>query len=229
MAYIKKNRVYLIKKAVVIAICTFCSAAVFSLGYMLYGNVLPKETAGTSGSSYIHGGKTVTVARAKHNMSQGELLDEGKAELLEVPAEMAPEGAVTSLSKLNGMRLRRGIVGKEFFNDMDIVPESASYEEGDRLIEHNFAEGAVPASVSAGSIIDIKLFIKGGEDSTVISKAAVISRSDDLLSFYLDGREQEYIKEAAAEGMLFAVRYIDTSQQASEVTYIPLYNKVKSD
>jgi len=49
------------------------------------------------------------------------------------------------------------------------------------------------------------------------------------LSFYLDGREQELIKEAAAEGALFAVQYIDASQQASEVTYTPLYNKDKQN
>jgi hypothetical protein len=123
------------------------------------------------------------------------------------------------------MRLRREIAAKELLNDMDLMPKEAVCEADDRLIEHNFSEGAVPATVSGGSAIDIKLFVKGGEDSLVISKAIVISRSNNLLSFYMDEIEQEYIKEAASEGMLFAVQYIDNSQKASEVTYVPLFDK----
>jgi hypothetical protein len=152
-------------------------------------------------------------------------LDTSKAELAEVPGELVPQGAITSLSKLNNMKLKQDVAAKELLNDMDLIPKDSIFEDEDRLIEHNFSEGAVPAAVSEGSTIDIKLFVKGGEDSLVVSKAEVISRTDNLLSFYMDGREQEYIKEAASEGMLFAVQYIDTSQKASEVTYIPLYDK----
>lgn len=229
MAYIKKNKVYAIKRTTFISICIVCAVLTISAGYVLYGNVFSGEAAGAFGSSYTKEEKTIMIVRAKHSMNQGELLDAVKAELIEIPAELAPEGAILSLSRLNDMRLRRGIAEKEFFNDMDLMPKSAVYEEGERLIEHNFAEGAVPALVAAGSIIDIKLFVKGGEDSIVVSKAVVISRSDNLLSFYLNGIEQEFIKEAAIEGALFAVQYIDASQQASEVTYIPLYCKNKQN
>ena len=229
MAYSKKNKVYAVKRTALISSCIVCAVFILSAGYMMYGNVFSGEAAGTFRNSNENEAKTVMIARAKQNLGQGELLDASKAELIEIPAELAPEGAITSLSKLNDMRLRRGIAKKEFFNDMDLMPQNAVCEEGERLIEHNFAEGAVPASVTAGSIIDIKLFVKGGEDGIVVSKAAVISRSDNLLSFYLDGREQEFIKEAAAEGALFVVQYIDASQQASEVTYTPLYYKDKQN
>lgn len=225
MAYIKRNKVYAIRRTTLLLIVIVCSVLVLSAGYMLYGSDFPGKAATYSGSGYTYEGKTVMIARSKHNMNQGEMIDSAKAELVEIPAELAPEGAIASLSSLNNMRLKRGIAKKEFINDMDLMPKSAVYEEGERLIEHNFSEGAVPASVAEGSIIDIKLFVIGGEDRIVTAKAAVISRRDNLLSFYLDGTEQEFIKEAAAEGTLFVVQYIDASQQASEVTYIPLYCK----
>lgn len=226
MAYNKKNKAYVIRRAAFIFVCILCTVITLFAGYTLYGNLVLGKTANTSkGSSNISETNTVLIARAKLNMNQGELLDAGKAELVEISAELAPKGAITSFSKLNNMRLKRDIAAKEFLNDMDLMHKDAVYEEGDRLIEHNFAEGAVPAEVTEGSEIDIKLFIKGGGDSVVISKTVVISRSANLLSFYMDGREQEFIKEAAAEGILFAVQYIDTSQRASEVTYVPLYDK----
>ena len=145
--------------------------------------------------------------------------------MVEVPAELIPEGSITSISRLNNMRLKHEIAEKEFLNETDLMPKDTAYEEGDRLIEHRFPEGAVPAAVAEGSLIDIKLFMKGGEDRIVVSKAVVVSRSNDLLAFCLDGGEQEFLKEAAAEGMLFAVQYCDNSQKASEVNYIPLYDK----
>lgn len=227
MAYVKKSKVFALKRAAFILTCTVGSAAIFFTAYMLYGNVFLGEAADAASIKDTYGEKTAMIARARISMNQGELLDADKVELLEIPAELVPDGAITSLTRLDGMRLKRGIAKNEFVNNMHLMPESAVYEEGERLIEHNFAEGAVPASVAGGSIIDIKLFVKGGEDSVVVSKAVVISRSENLLSFYLDGREQEFIKEAASEGALFAVQYIDASQQASEVTYIPLYDKIK--
>lgn len=226
MAYNKKNKIYIIKRIALITGCILCAVITLFAVYALYNKGSLKETTNDSReSSNLTQSNNVQIVRAKLNMRQGELLDVSKVELIEVPGELAPKGAITSLSKLNNMRLRREIAAKELLNDMDLMPKEAVCEADDRLIEHNFSEGAVPATVSEGSTIDIKLFVKGGEDSLVISKAIVISRSNNLLSFYMDEREQEYIKEAASEGMLFAVQYIDNSQKASEVTYVPLFDK----
>ena len=226
MAYNKKSKASRIKRIAFISICIASAVIILSAGYMLYCNVVSEETANTSmGSSNISPNKTMIIARVKLNMKQGELLDVSNAEMIEVPFELAPKGAITSFPRLNSMRLKREISEKEFLTEIDLMPEVAVYEEDDRLIEHNFAEGAVPAAVAEGSEIDIKLLIKGGEDYVVISKAVVTSRNANLLSFYMDSREQEFIKEAATEGMLFAVQYIEASQKASEVTYVPLYDK----
>lgn len=226
MAYSKKINVYALKRTASALILILLMAVISYGGYMLYKNKLPKEAANTSGNAaYNSYSNTMKIARAKNSMKQGELLDASKVELVDVPAELVPQGAVASLSKLNGRRLKREIERKEFLNEMDLMNEAAEYEEGDRLIEHKFADGTVPAAVSEGSLVDIKLFVKDGEDCIVISKAVVVSRNANTLSFYLNDMEQEFLKEAATEGLLFAVQYLDASQQASEVTYVPLYDK----
>ena len=213
---------------VFISICIICSIIILYEGYLLYQNMVSEQAANSSkGSGIASQNNTVVIARARYSMNQGELLDASKVELVEVPVELVPKGSITSFAKLNNMRLKQKVAEKEFLNDMDLIPESASYEADDRLIEHNFAEGAVPAAVVEGSAIDIKLFIKGGEDPVVISKAMVISRNANLLSFYLNRREQEFLKEAATEGMLLSVQYLNDSQIASEVTYMPSYVKGK--
>ncbi|HWQ29710.1 MAG TPA: SAF domain-containing protein [Negativicutes bacterium] len=168
---------------------------------------------------------TAGILRAVGGMEQGAMLDAGNVEMIEVPRELAPEGAVSSLEEIKGMRLRHKIAGKELLNKLDLIPDTAVFEAGDRLMEHGFQDGTVPATVVEGSAIDIKLFVRGGEDPVVVSKTVVVSREANLLSFYLDEREQECIKEAAAEGMLFAVQYLDDSQTPSRVTYSTGYFK----
>ncbi|HYE82548.1 MAG TPA: SAF domain-containing protein [Clostridia bacterium] len=201
---------------------------IFYEGYLLYRNMTSEQVSDIPGDSGIKSGSnTIIIARAKDSMNQGELLDASKAELVEVPAELVPKGAITSFTKLSNMRLKQKIAEKEFLNDMDLMPETTAYEDGDRLIEHNFAEGAVPAAVAVGSVIDIKLFVKGGEDPVIISKVVVVSRSNNLLSFYMNRKEQEFLKEAATEGTLFSVLYLDDSQLASEVTYVPSFDMGK--
>lgn len=228
VAYNKKMKAHALKRGVFIAISVLCIVFILSGGYFFYKKIMQEEAVDSfSGRSNDVQGSAVAIARAKLNMRQGDVIDFSKAELVEVPAELAPKGAITNLTRLNNVRLKRELSEKEFFNALDLMPESAAYEEGDRLMEHNFAEGAIPAAVAEGSAIDIKLFIKGGEDCVVISKAVVVSRNANLLSFYLNQMEQEFLKEAAAEGILLAVKYIDDSQLASETTYIPLYDKRK--
>lgn len=228
MVYNKKSRSYIIRKTVFISICIICVIIISYEGYLLYRNMASAQaSAGMPGSDAASMGSKLTVVRARHAMSQGELLEASKAELVEVPAELVPEGAVTSLVGLGNMRLRHSISEKEYLNEADLMPESADYEEGDRLIEHNFSGGAVPAAVAVGSAVDIKLFTKGGEDPVIVSKAVVISRNADLLSFYMNEKEQEYLKEAAAEGYLFCVMYLDDSQPPGEVDYVPAYDAGK--
>jgi hypothetical protein len=226
VAYSKKAKTYVIKRLLLIVIGIVCSGVIFYAGYLFYRNVSLEEKNNTLGSAIGEGSKgTMEVARAKHSMSQGELLDINKVEMIEVPSELSPKGAITSIAKLSGKRLKREVGEKELLNDMDLIAERYLLEEDARLMEHNFAEGAVPAAVAEGNYIDIKLFISGKKDCVVISKTLVISRNASLLSFYVNMEEQEFIKEAAGEGLLFAVKYIDTSQIASVVTYVPPYNK----
>lgn len=226
LTYTKKFKFFNMKQGLLISIFILCSIVILYEGYLLYKHTNSDEIIiASTGKGNSPGSNTIDILQVKQGMNCGEMLDVSKVEMVSVPAELVPKGAITSLSKVSNMRLKQKIAEKEFLNDLDLMPESAAIEEGDRLIEHNFEEGAVPASVVEGSAIDIKLFIKGEEDPVVVSKTVVISRNANLLSFYMNGREQELIKEAAAEGMLFAVQYLDKSQSAREVTYVTAYDK----
>jgi hypothetical protein len=214
------------KQGLIISIFIICTIVILYEGYLLYnhGNS-DKIVKASAVTGNLPDSSTIAILQVKQGMNRGELLDVDKLDMVEVPVELAPKGSISSLSKVSNMRLKQQIAEKEFLTDLDLMPESAVIEEGDRLIEHNFEDGAIPASVDKGSEIDIKLFIKGGADPVVVSKAVVISRNVNLLSFYMNGMEQELIKEAAAEGMLFAVQYLDGSQSASVVTYATAYGK----
>lgn len=214
------------KRMVLYAIFIILTAVIMYEAILLYrssGNNVEASSCKAVGESSP--GETVGILRARQGIEQGELADAGKVEMIKVPRELVPEGAVTSLAELENMRLGHSIAEKELLNKLDLIPEAAVFEDGDRLIEHAFQDGTVPAAVAEGSAIDIKLFIRGGEDPVVVSKAIVISRDVNLLSFYMNKREQECIKEAAAEGMLFAVQYLDDSQAPSMVTYSSGYFK----
>ena len=226
MSYNKKFRYFSVKQWVYFAVAIICMIIILYEGYLLYskifsGNIINTSAEIGSGSK----SNTIAILQAKQDMEQGELLDVSKLEMIEVPVELAPKGAVTSLSRLDAMRLKHKVAERELLNELDLMPEAAALEEEDRLMEHNFEAGTVPAAVVPGSVIDIKLFIRGGADPVVVSKAVVISRNAELLSFYMNEREQELIKEAASEGILFAVQYIEDSQRPSIVTYTAAFEK----
>ncbi|MGE5677706.1 MAG: hypothetical protein ACM3ZR_06570, partial [Pseudomonadota bacterium] len=208
------------KRMMLSAIFIILTAIIIYEAFLIYrssGPYVEAEAEKAVGETAL--GETIGILRAKDGMEQGELADAGKVEMIRLPLELAPEEAVTSLTELKGMRLRHKIAGKELLNKLDLIPVIAVFDDGDRLIEHDFQDGTIPDTVIGGSAIDIKLFVKGGEDPVVVSKAVVISRDSNLLSFYMNEMEQECIKEAAAEGMLFAVQYLDDAQAPSKVTY----------
>lgn len=226
MSYNKKNRHQTIKSIVLAVSAIALTALITALGCFFYLSGAASaglNAAKESGSGAVD--KLGAAVRAKCRLNPGDIIDVDKVETVQAPLDLIPENAAVGVSQIKGMLLKHTVEEREFITLTDLMPENAWYEDGDRLIEHNFAEGAVPASVAEGSLIDIKLFSSGEEDSVVVSKAAVISRNANLLAFYLNGREQEYLKESASEGMLFAVCYIDEAQKESSVTYIPLYDK----
>ena len=167
--------------------------------------------------------KKINVVRANRDMQAGEIADAIKFEVIAIPKEFAPPGAVESVHLLQNKRVASVISDKEILLQSDLVESGDWYEEGDRLMEHSFRDEAIPLTVVVGSIVDIKLFKPGNTDHVVIAKAIVVGKVDKTLSFYLNEIEQEYIKEAEVEGELFLVQYLDKSQEGCTVTYLPTY------
>jgi hypothetical protein len=167
----------------------------------------------------------MNVVRANRNIQAGEIADAIKFEVVAVPAELIPSGALSSVMQLQNKRVSVEISQKEILLQSDLVDAGDWYEDGDRLIEHTFQDGTIPLTVEVGSIVDIKLFRVKSQDNVVITKAVVIGKAEQTLSFYLNETEQENIKEASTEGQLFLVQYLDKSQGASIVTYKPSYSQ----
>jgi hypothetical protein len=169
------------------------------------------------------------VIRSNRSIKAGEMAEGINFEVVAVPTELVPIGAVASMQQLKNKRIINAVAEKEFLLQSDLVESVDWYEEEDRLIEHTFIDEAIPATVDAGSVVDIKLFRPKNVDDVVVAKTVVISKVDNTLSFYLNKLEQEYIKEANTEGLIFIVQYLDKSQLPSVVTYMPVYDEENLD
>lgn len=224
MAYVRQARVNRIKQ-MVIAACIVAAILLFLFLGIPIANMILHKDHNISIKPNIEQTKQVNLLRASQRLQAGESADVAKFEIAAVPKELAPDGAVNSVQLLNNKRVTETLEKGEFLLQSNLVDSTAWYEEGDRLMEHTFQDGVIPAAVDIGSVVDIKLFRQGSEDTVVISKAAVISKAENTLGFYLNATEQEYLKEAHAEGTLFLVIYLDKAQPASTVTYYPPYEK----
>ena len=170
----------------------------------------------------------VNVVVAKKSMAPGEVLLREYVEMVTRPAKDVPQNALTSINGIEGKRIKVSKVPNEILLDMDLVSRDEWYDDEDRYLEHKFMPEAIPAVVQIGSIVDIKLLKNDAEDPIVVSKVAVESRTGDVLGFYLNFEEQEYIKEATSEGTLFVTVYAGKSQPPSQVTYKPTYELINT-
>ena len=172
-----------------------------------------------------------TVLVAAKNMEAGDFANGEVFKFIEVDTrkQPLPADAVQELDQLKDKRLKVSMAENEMLQSSKLIPKTAWYEEGDRLVEINFIEGAIPTIIPRdqliGCLVDIKLFKKGAEDKIVIPKVAVVAADGNKLGFYLNHKEMDSLKEAATEpdGLYLAV-YIDELQEASSVTYQPSYN-----
>lgn len=140
-----------------------------------------------------------------------------------------PADVVTDIEEISNQRLKNDVKANQHLQRGALIHKNAWYEKGDRFIEHAFVDGAIPVTISrdklVGTLVDIMLFRKDGEDDVVISKAPITAESSNILGFNLNEIEAEYLKEAATEGTFYIKAYLDESQEASVVTYIPAYAK----
>lgn len=223
MAYVRQTKQDKIKKAILIAIpvLILISTGIW-IAVTKNWEVKENKAAANEGIVLKDSGK-VNVVRASRAITAGESADATKFELIAVPRELAPEAAVTSMQQLQERRVANTMEEKEFLMRKDLIESTQWYGDGDRLVEQTFQEGAVPSTVEVGSVVDIKLFKSKELDPVVVAKAAVVGKIDRTLSFYLSEEEQENIKEANTEGLLFLVQYLDKAQTASSISYKPSY------
>jgi hypothetical protein len=171
----------------------------------------------------------VSIFTAKSDLKPGTILGPDNLVMVMRPENETPENAIKSLTDIKGKRLKTRRSANEVVLLTDLISDESWFMGEDRYTEHKFMPESIPAIVQVGSLVDIKLFINGGEDPIVISKAVVESRTGDVLGFYLNFEEQEYLKEAASQGLLFLTVYADSNQPASVVTYKTQYELKNKD
>jgi len=224
MAYVRQARLDRNKKILFIALGLTVVLILIVFGTIATRRMVQKETK-VNLSVKSEQSKVVNLVRTNTSIQAGESADITKFEIVAVPQNLVPDSAITSIQELKNKRVTSNMEKNEFLRKSDLVDSTAWYEEGDRLMEHIFQEGAIPATVNVGSVVDIKLFKQNSEDAVVVSKTVVIGKTDRTLSFYLNSMEQEFLKEANTEGVLFLVQYLDKAQPASVTSYYPSYGK----
>lgn len=221
MSYVRRTRLGVDSRLFLYGIIALIIVSMTIAGFLFVGDREKAELKnGNTASMDI---KKINVVRASRNIQAGEMADGLKFDVVAMPKEFVPPGAVESVQWLQNKRVSNAISDKEILLQSDLVDSGDWYDEGDRLLEHTFQDEAIPLTVVVGSIVDIKLFRPGKPDNVVIAKTIVIGKVDKTLSFYLNEIEQEYIKEANIEGQLFLVQYLDKSQQEGTITYLPTY------
>ena len=223
MSYVRQTRFGIGSKIFIYVIISSVFLLSAATGVLLFRDNETKNTE--NGITVSTDMNKINVVRGSRNIQAGEMADVSKFEVVAMPKDLVPPGAVESVQWLKNKRVSNAISEKEILLQNDLVESGEWYEEGDRLIEHTFLNEAIPLTVVVGSIVDIKLFRPRSPDNVVVSKAVVIGKVDKTLSFYLNEIEQEYIKEANVEGQLFLVQYLDKSQPEGIVTYLPTYNQ----
>ncbi|HUV84803.1 MAG TPA: hypothetical protein VMV86_03790, partial [Methanosarcinales archaeon] len=222
-SYVRRTRLGIDSRLFLYGIIVLIIVFTTTAGFLIFrGRDKAEVKNGTTAAMDL---KKINVVRASRNIQAGEIADTIVFDVVAMPKEYVPTGAVESVQWLQNKRVSNAISDKEILLQSDLVDSGDWYDEGDRLMEHTFQDEAIPLTVVVGSIVDIKLFKPGNLDNVVIAKAIVIGKVDKTLSFYLNEMEQEYIKEANMEGQLFLVQYLDKSQQECAVTYLPIYTQ----
>lgn len=217
-----KDKAFL-KGLIVMGMITIFIVIGITIYYKSY--VIPRAVKeGNSNVVYIpnKNDKNVNVVRAKVNIDAGTVLNTdivNNFEIVSTPVDFAPLNYISSLDDIKDKSLKYPISEKQFLTTTFLISSNEWYKPDDKLVEHNFQPGSIPEDVKAGSIIDVKLFRQGSVDLVVLAKKTVISRKENVIAFYLNYSEQEYIKESSSEGTQFIVEYANDGQPASQVTY----------
>ena len=171
--------------------------------------------------------KTYTVIRARKGLSPGQIITESDGiETVELQEPAA--GAITDIEMIKNKTVLNNIGENEVIQSEDIIDISQYYTDTDRLTEVTFMDGTIPTLLQdqiTGRFVDILLFVKGDEDPVVVAKSRVMGTNGvNKALFHFTPQEDEYIREASSEGVLYLRIYLDNQQESREVTYVPNYN-----
>lgn len=131
------------KKKVVMGVCCVATALIVAFGAApVYNNTV---------------NKTVTVVRAKTNISQGTKITPSMVETVTVGAKNLPKGTETDISCVTGRYAKAGILTQDFVTTSKISDKTENLADGKQLISipvKSLAAG-LNGNIQAGDIVSL--------------------------------------------------------------------------
>jgi len=203
----------------------FVLSAILSIsGFYIYNNLVSGKIKGLNEQTEEQVKVSVVVAAQKIEKGD-ELLPEfftlEERFLSEVPAN-----SILDINTLQGKRAAAIIDPNLVITDSMVVSTEELYKPDERLKDYTLQGYLVAGMVKEGDWIDVEMVRENGDTFTVLSKKQVKRLLDDKAIIQVTALERQYINYALAEqsaglGHIESVLYLDESQPASTVNYVP--------
>lgn len=169
----------------------------------------------------------VSVVIAAQKIEKGEELLPEFFTLEERLLNEVPVNSVLDINALHGKRAASVIDPNLVVTDSMVINTESLYGPDERLKDYSLQGYLVAGTVKEGDWIDVEMVRTNGDTFTVLSKKQVKQLLNDKAIIQVTAQERQYINHALAEqsaglGHIESVLYLDESQPASEVNYVPV-------
>ncbi|NLN48464.1 MAG: hypothetical protein GX154_05130 [Clostridiales bacterium] len=170
--------------------------------------------------------KMTKVLIAIQGVGKGDELKPEYFELKDRPIADIPLNSLIDVNMIEGKRAASVIDANSILTDSMLISPNNLYDPEDRLKDYALQGYLVANTVKAGDWIDIELVRSNGDTFTVLSKKQVTQLIDNKAIIKVTTNERHLINHAIAEqsagmGHIESLLYLDESQPASEVNYVP--------
>jgi len=205
---------------------------IFSFGFILAaillvsGYFIYNKVAGKSNKQVDETLKMTNVLVATKKVEKG---DELKPELFTMasrPAKDVPLNSIIDINMITGKRANSVMDPNAVITDSMIISTEDLYKPDERLNDYTLQGHLVAGTVKEGDWIDVEMVRANGDNSTVLSKKQVKKLIDNRAIIQVTAAERYYINHALAEqsaglGHIEAILYLDETQPAAKVNYVP--------
>ena len=163
---------------------------------------------------------SVNVLVAEEKISKGS--DLNSIAIKSVPKYLAPDNYMDFVPE--GKVSLVDIEKNQIITSSMVLDSSDKYTPDSREKDYDILDQSISGIINQGDIIDVEAVTPKGKTYVVLSKKKIIDKYDDKVIMRLTSAERENINYALAQQTngkikLASVKYIDSGQPASKVTY----------